>query len=67
LYAKGHKRVGCYPCLLANNNEWQMAAQDPVGRQNIKKLIAIEDKFILEKNPRKMIKIHPTEKCASPA
>jgi len=60
LYAKGHKRVGCYPCLLASNTEWKMAAQDPVGIKHIKRLIEIEDKFVADKNPRKMIKIHPT-------
>ena len=60
LYAKGHKRVGCYPCLLSANAEWERVAQDPIGRENIKKLIEIEDKFIADKNPRKMIKIHPT-------
>lgn len=60
LYAKGHKRVGCYPCLLASNTEWKMAAQDPVGIKHIRRLIEIEDKFVADKNPRKMIKIHPT-------
>ena len=60
LYKKGHKRVGCYPCLLARNSEWELAAQDPVGRKNIERLIEIEDKFIADKNPRKLIKIHPT-------
>lgn len=60
LYGKGHKRVGCYPCLLSRNSEWQLAAQDPIGRENIKRLIQIEDKFIADKNPRKLIKIHPT-------
>ncbi len=60
LYAKGHKRVGCYPCLLARTSEWELAANDPIGKVNIQKLIDIEDKFIRENNPRKLIKIHPT-------
>ncbi len=60
LYKKGHKRVGCYPCLLARNSEWELAALDPIGRKNIERLIEIEDKFIADKNPRKLIKIHPT-------
>ena len=60
LYAKGHQRVGCYPCLLSRASEWELAAQDSIGRENIKKLIKIEDKFLEEKNPRKLIKIHPT-------
>lgn len=60
LYSKGHKRVGCYPCLLARKSEWELAAKDVVGRENIQKLIDIEDKFHAEQNPRKLIKIHPT-------
>lgn len=60
LYAKGHHRVGCYPCLLARNAEWEAAARDTVGRVHIEKLIQIEDKFKAEKNPRKLVKIHPT-------
>lgn len=60
LYAKGHHRVGCYPCLLARNAEWESAAHDPVGRQHMQRLVQIEDKFIAEKNPRKLTRIHPT-------
>lgn len=60
LYAKGHHRVGCYPCLLARNAEWQAASKDTVGRAHIERLVQIEDKFAREKNPRKLIKIHPT-------
>ena len=60
LYAKGHHRVGCYPCLLARNSEWEAAVRDPVGRQHVERLVQIEDKFKAEKNPRKLIKIHPT-------
>jgi 3'-phosphoadenosine 5'-phosphosulfate sulfotransferase (PAPS reductase)/FAD synthetase len=60
LYAKGHSRVGCYPCLLARNSEWVNASRDPVGRQHMQQLVQIEDKFKKEKNPRKLIKIHQT-------
>lgn len=60
LYAKGHHRVGCYPCLLARNAEWEAAARDDVGRTHIKKLLDIEDKFKAENNPRKLIKVHAT-------
>lgn len=60
LYAKGHHRVGCYPCLLARNAEWEAAARDPIGREHIKRLLDIEQKFVDEKNPRKLIRIHPT-------
>ena len=38
LYARGHKRVGCYPCLLAGNVDFRLAARDPEGRQTIIKL-----------------------------
>ena len=65
LYAKGHSRVGCYPCLLARNSEWAIAAQDPVGRRHIQELVQIEDQFKAEKNPRKLIKIHPTRDVRS--
>ena len=60
LYGKGHKRVGCYPCLLAGNDDWKLAAEDPVGRKHMKRLLEIEEKFVVDKNPRKLIKIHPT-------
>ena len=59
LYSKGAARVGCWPCLLARNADWVLAANDPVGREHIKKLIALEDKFITEGNQRKLIRIHP--------
>lgn len=59
LYGKGAARVGCWPCLLARNADWELAANDPVGREHIKKLIALEDKFLQEGNTRKLIKIHP--------
>jgi len=60
LYAKGHLRVGCYPCLLARNSEWEAAASDPTGREHIQKLIQIEDEFTANGNPRKLVKIHQT-------
>lgn len=58
LYAKGHHRVGCYPCLLARKSEWQAAGQDCIGRKNIQQLIDFEDKWKAEGNPRKFIKVH---------
>ena len=58
LYAKGHVRVGCYPCLLARKSEWQSAGNDMYGRQNILHLIEFEDKWRDEGNPRKFIKVH---------
>lgn len=38
LYARGHKRVGCYPCILAGKNDYRLAARDPEGRETIVKL-----------------------------
>jgi len=58
LYARGHSRVGCYPCLLARKSEWQMAGQDPAGIYHIKEMIKLEDQWREEKNHRKFIKVH---------
>lgn len=58
LYGKGHHRVGCYPCLLARKAEWQLAGRDPVGREHLQRLIALEDQWVSEGNPRKFIKVH---------
>lgn len=38
LYAKGHKRVGCFPCLLAGKASMQITAQDPIGRENLARI-----------------------------
>lgn len=58
LYARGHHRVGCYPCLLARKAEWQAAAQDPTGVAHLRRLIALEDEWAMNGNPRKYIKVH---------
>lgn len=58
LYAKGHHRVGCYPCLLARKAEWQSAAKDPTGAEHLRRLIALEDEWAANRNPRKFIKVH---------
>lgn len=60
LYAKGHHRVGCYPCLLSRKAEWQAAAADPVGAEHLRQLIAREDAWSANGNPRKFIKVHRT-------
>lgn len=36
LYAKGHKRVGCFPCLLAGKGSMKLTASDPEGRANLR-------------------------------
>jgi 3'-phosphoadenosine 5'-phosphosulfate sulfotransferase (PAPS reductase)/FAD synthetase len=58
LYARGHIRVGCYPCLLARKAEWQAAGKDSAGRVHIQKMIDLEDKWKAEGNHRKFIKVH---------
>lgn len=58
LYGRGHHRVGCYPCLLARKSEWQAAGKDSAGQRHIQKMIALEDKWKAEGNPRKFIKVH---------
>ncbi|MNY29495.1 Phosphoadenosine phosphosulfate reductase family protein [compost metagenome] len=35
LYSRGHKRVGCFPCVLAGKNSLRLVASDPVGRDNL--------------------------------
>jgi len=58
LYSRGHHRVGCYPCLLSRKAEWKASAADPVGAEHLRRMIALEDKWVAEKNPRKFIKVH---------
>jgi len=58
LYSRGHSRVGCYPCLLARKSEWQMAAKDETGRAHIESMVALEDQWKSQNNPRKFIKVH---------
>jgi 3'-phosphoadenosine 5'-phosphosulfate sulfotransferase (PAPS reductase)/FAD synthetase len=35
LYERGHTRVGCYPCILAGQRDYVLAAKDPIGRENV--------------------------------
>lgn len=35
LYGMGHKRVGCFPCVLGGKATMQITARDPVGRENL--------------------------------
>jgi 3'-phosphoadenosine 5'-phosphosulfate sulfotransferase (PAPS reductase)/FAD synthetase len=58
LYGRGHTRVGCYPCLLSRKADWQAAGLDPTGQEHLKRMIALEDKWVAEGNPRKFIKVH---------
>lgn len=58
LYAKGHGRVGCYPCLLSNQKEWLLAVRDPVGVQHIDELLKIERDFAAHPTGKRLIRIH---------
>lgn len=58
LYARGHHRVGCYPCMLSRKREWVSAASDPTGRAHLTRLLELEDRWLNERNPRKFIKVH---------
>lgn len=58
LYARGHHRVGCYPCLLARKAEWQAAARDEAGAGHLRRMISLEDEWTQNGNPRKFIKVH---------
>lgn len=59
LYEDGFDRVGCFPCLLGKNKDWELAARDPVGRQHIEKLLDLQA-FLKSQNPNKSLMIHPT-------
>jgi 3'-phosphoadenosine 5'-phosphosulfate sulfotransferase (PAPS reductase)/FAD synthetase len=70
LYSKGAKRVGCFPCLLAGREDWDMARKDPEGLRHIDRLLELEDAFAKDGSfrvrlgkdgqpvKRKLIKIH---------
>jgi len=45
LYFKGHKRVGCYPCILGSLQDYKLCWKDKEGRQNILKLMELEKKL----------------------
>lgn len=43
LYARGHQRVGCYPCILAGVREFRRCAADPEGRERIIELASFKE------------------------
>lgn len=49
LYAKGHARVGCYPCILAGKRDYRLAARDPIGRETIVTLANFKDLLVKAK------------------
>lgn len=58
LYARGHHRVGCYPCLLARKSEWVAASRDATGRAHLGALVDLQEQWQRDGNPRKFIKVH---------
>lgn len=57
LYARGHKRVGCYPCLLSGPRDWTLAARDPEGRANMMRINQLKKKIILLKEIKDPTKV----------
>jgi len=45
LYGKGFSRVGCYPCILTTLKEWALVWESEEGKENILKLIALEEEL----------------------
>ena len=45
LYARGHRRVGCYPCVFASRTEWRLVAKTDVGRAHIVALLDAEERI----------------------
>lgn len=60
LYARGHYRVGCYPCFLARKAEWEACGKDETGRNHIRRLLDLESYWVSNGNPRKFIRVHRT-------
>lgn len=61
LYARGHKRVGCYPCILAGTKDYRLAARDPVGRETIVKLRDFKALLVQAKSIEKTDAILPKD------
>lgn len=49
LYARGHRRVGCYPCILSGKHDFRLASRDPEGRETIIKLANFKDMIVAAK------------------
>ncbi|WP_457641424.1 phosphoadenosine phosphosulfate reductase domain-containing protein [Persephonella sp.] len=45
LYHKGFDRVGCFPCVIAGLKDYKKVWNDDVGKQNIIKLVKLEEKL----------------------
>ncbi len=45
LYRIGHKRVGCYPCVISGFKDYKKCWMNPEGKRNIKKLFKLEKEF----------------------
>ena len=54
LYLLGHKRVGCYPCLLGTLREWKSCWKTEEGRTNILRLLELEKRLRAVKGREKV-------------
>ena len=45
LYTRGHKRVGCYPCILGSWRDYKACWQTEEGKSNILKLKELEERL----------------------
>lgn len=53
LYHRGHKRVGCYPCVFASSNDLRLVRRDPVGIENLRRLQdAVDAVVVIHKDAR---------------
>ncbi len=45
LYLRGHRRVGCYPCVLGSLNEFRLCWKDEEGKRNIIRFAEVENRL----------------------
>lgn len=46
LYSRGHKRVGCYPCVFASGADLRLVRRDPMGIANLERLKEAVDSVV---------------------
>jgi 3'-phosphoadenosine 5'-phosphosulfate sulfotransferase (PAPS reductase)/FAD synthetase len=64
LYSKGHKRVGCFPCLLSGPTSMALTARDPEGREHLRQ-VQQALAFVEERRPTIMVnKLFPHDIAA---
>lgn len=60
LYLKGHDKVGCFPCILGSQRDFQLVWKDEIGRENILKLVKVEEDLIKQGYN---VKLKPNKTC----